>query len=405
MKGLLRLKDRMTFRSVFFNKKLAVTLWFGLSIIAILQNIFILRKFNNFLIFRQAYFHAVEKTNLYLLYPQQYFDVYLYGPVFSVLIAPFALLPLWLGVSCWVLFNVGFLYYALRKLPVQQQWQFALLIFCSNEMMGHSAWLQANAAVCACLVLAFALVRKEKEVWALLFIMLATFVKIYGIVGLAFFLLSKNKVKFIMWGIVWAVVCFFAPLLITNWSFLIQSYHDWYAALQHKSAKNIDVTIGYTSQDISVMGFIRRVFYHRLDDLFVLVPAALLQVSQFVYYRYYKDLRYQLYLLASILIFTVIFSNGSEAPTYIIALPGMCIWYILQPKTKRVNVFFAITFLFTTFCYSDIFTPYFRRYVAIPYSLKAVFPAVVWLIILIQIHCKQFLKIPDPEKCRIRNIE
>jgi len=376
-----------------FNKRVAVFLWFGLSSLTVIQSI-LLNKLNNFIIYRNVFIHATQKANLYLPYPAEYNDVNLYGPIFSILIAPFAILPVALGAVCWVLANVTFLYYALSKLPLGDKYKNALVILCAHEMMNHSSWLQTNAFVCGCIVLGFVFTNQKKDIWALFFIMLATFTKIYGIAGLVFFLFSSKKPQFILWAVIWSGVFFVAPLLITDHTFLINSYHDWYLALQLKSAKNIDLSHQYYLQDISVMGMIRRIFFNKLDNAFVLWTGGVLMLSQFVYFRYYSDLRYRLYVLCSVLIFTVIFSTGSESPTYIIALPGVVIWYILQQKTKALNTFFVFALLLTSFSYSDLFTPYFRKYIVMPYSLKALAPTIVWIIILVQVHLKQFLKLP-----------
>lgn len=44
---------------------------------------------NNYLIFSRSFFHALEQTPLYVEYPKEYFDLFLYGIPFTLLIAPF----------------------------------------------------------------------------------------------------------------------------------------------------------------------------------------------------------------------------------------------------------------------------------------------------------------------------
>jgi hypothetical protein len=183
-------------------------------------------------------------------------------------------------------------------------------------------------------------------------------------------------------------------LLLTPFSFLWQSYQDWIAALQAKSNHNIQMGNGdVLYQNISVMGMVRRIFYlPHMNDLVVLLPGVVLLLSQGLAWRYFKDLRLQLYLLCSLLLFVVIFSNGAESPTYIIAVPGLCIWYALQTKTRAVKWGFACLLVFTTFAYSDVLGPWLRSQVYRPYSIKALPSFVLWLIILVQVHRRQFLK-------------
>ncbi|RWZ86169.1 MAG: hypothetical protein EO766_15170 [Hydrotalea sp. AMD] len=73
--------------------KVSIVLWFGLSLTSVIIQAIGHDRFNNFVIFRYVFFHTLQQTNLYLEYPQTYADVNLYGPFFSIVIAPFAVLP------------------------------------------------------------------------------------------------------------------------------------------------------------------------------------------------------------------------------------------------------------------------------------------------------------------------
>jgi hypothetical protein len=328
----------------------------------------------------------------------EYGDVYIYGPVFGLLIAPFAILPTKIGAICWVLSNTTFLYWAITRLPIARSYQTALLILCSVELMNNSSWLQANAFVCACILLGYSFVRDKKDSWALFFIMLATFVKLYGIIGLAFFPFSTTRLKFVMWTLIWSVVFFISPVLLTSWHFLLQTYGDWYTALSQKDAKNIRLDTHYYYHDISFMGVIRRCIYPALKNIYIILPCTFLFISQFRFIQYFKDVRYQLYLLCSCLLFVVIFSTSAESPTYIIALPAICLWYFMQPERRSTTVLFIILYLFTTFSYSDLVTPWFRNHIVMPYSLKAVPSCIIWCIIVVQVNGYKFLHAKDISK-------
>ena len=376
------------------NRWLAVTLWFGLSLFAVLQVVW-LDKLNIFMVFRSGFVHLLQQKNLYLLYPLEYGDVYIYGPVFGLLIAPFALLPVKIGAVCWVMANVAFLYWAISKLPVTRFYQTALLLLCSHELMNNSSWLQANAFACGCILLGYSFTRNKKDHWALFFIMLAAFVKIYGLIGLAFLPFSSRRLLFVGWAIFWSVTFFVSPMIISSGHFVLQTYADWWTALLQKDSKNIRLDDHYYFHDISFMGLIRRSVYPGLKNKFVLIPAILLFCSQFRLWNYYKDFRYQLYILCSCLLFVVIFSTSAESPTYIIALPAICLWFFLQPTRRSTTLFFLVLFLFTTFSYSDLLTPWFRKHIAMPYSLKALPACVIWCVIAYQVNVKYFLESRD----------
>lgn len=373
------------------SRPLALALWFGLSLIIALQHAWA-NAFNNYTIYKNVFFHTIHLQNLYTAYPDQQGDLNHYGPFFSLLIAPFAWLPDKIGVVCWVMANAAFLLYAIRQLPLPAKWKTVLILLCANEMMINSGQVQTNGFICGCILLAFSFTEKQKEPHALFFIVLGTFVKLYAITAIVFFLFSKNKIRFILWGTIWAAVLFLAPMIISNPQFILHSYKDWMASLAEKSIQNAGVD--GADQNVSVMGMIRRIFYSDLDDRIVLVPAALIFFSQFLNLSFFSTLRFRYYALSSVLIFTVIFSNSAEASTYIIAVPGMCLWFLLQPRTKANLIFFAIIFFLTTFLYSDIFVSHWmRRQVFKPYSLKAFCPMVLWFVILVQIHSGRIFKL------------
>ena len=293
-----------------FDKKLANILWFGLSILTIIQNLSdIKHRINIYTIFKYGFIHIHQQVNLYLNYPGQYDDVFMYGPTFSVFIAPFAMLPDWLGVILWVLFNVGILFFAIRQLPIKQIYQNAILILASHEMMNASSWLQYNAVIAACIILGFVYIQKGKEHLALLFIVFATITKIYGVIAFSFFLFSNRKPKFILWSIIWFVIFFILPIIITPFSFIIQSYQDWINALIYKNQKNMNgVEISYYFQDISVTGLIKRNINSHFDgEIYVLASGAFIFFLKLIRYKYFKDIRYQLYFLCSVLLFVVTF--------------------------------------------------------------------------------------------------
>lgn len=377
-----------------YNGRLAILLWFALPIFSIVRTLIVDNRINNFLIFRGVFYHAANNLNLYNAYPLEYADVNLYGPIFSVVIAPFALLPVQFGFILWSLFNAWILYFAIRKLPIQKQWQNAVLIFSCNEMLNNTAWSQINPFILALLILGFVFAEKGKNSWALLFILLATFIKLYGIVGFAFFLFNEKKWSFITWAVLWSVILFLLPMLIAGPYFATHSYVDWYDAIAEKAAKNIRMDIHNDMQDISVMGMIKRIFnLPNFKTIWVLFFAAVMFAFQFIHVAYYKDLRFKLYILCSVCIAVVIFNTGSESPTYIIAFPMVCVWYFMQTPTKIKNALFIFALVLTCFSYSDIFTPYVRTHIVRPYSLKALPCFIVWIVLSLQLYFKQFLQV------------
>ena len=140
---------------------------------------------NNFLIFKYVYWHVVGQQPLYEHYPAEYFDMNHYGPFFSLVIAPFALPPVWLGMLLWLVALTLALYVAVRHNFFTRWQQVVIFWFCSHELLNAIQMQQFNIAIAAIIVGSYYLIRKERDFWAAFLIMLGTFVKLYGIVGLA----------------------------------------------------------------------------------------------------------------------------------------------------------------------------------------------------------------------------
>src|SRR4051812_12311034 len=69
-------------------------------------------RYNNYLIFKQSFFHLIENHDLYKLYLREHHDYYKYSPAFSLLMFPFAYLPDPLGLFAWNLLNTLILFFA-----------------------------------------------------------------------------------------------------------------------------------------------------------------------------------------------------------------------------------------------------------------------------------------------------
>lgn len=384
---------KMFFKKLVENNNQVAFIWFGLVFLTLLSAV-LNHTINNFIIFKQSFFHLQQKLNLYSIYPIEYWDHYYYSPTFAILVAPFALIPSLVAPFAWGLFDAGVLYFAIRKLPIRSIYQNGILLLSVHEMMNASANLQSNGLIAGSIILSFVLLLKQKEHSATLSLLVGFFIKLYGIVGLAFFFFSKQKSKYILYLIFWTIVLVLLPLCITSPEFLIQSYKDWFASLSVKS--NFDLTKDmYTNMvDVSIQGMIKRVFnLPTLNKFYFIIPGLILFASQYAKIKYFNHLVYQLYILCSVMLFVIVFNTGSESPTYIIGVVPICLWYVMQRKTSLVNAVFIIAIFFSSFSYSDLFTPGLRTHIMVPYALKVVGCFLIWVVILIQIHTKQFLTI------------
>ena len=366
--------------NILTKKSTALFLWFGLSFFVAIKQAFG-HLHNNYLIYKFTFFNLVHQHNLYLQQPGHFLDVNHYGPLFALFIAPFVWLPDPLAVALWIMFNALVLYQAIAHLPLANIHKTIVLLLCAHELMTASFSDQFNPCMAAIILGSFILIKQKKDFWAACLIILGTFIKLYGIVGLAFFFFSNQKIKLILGLLFWSVVFFVLPMAISSPAFVVQTYQDWKNVLIEKDAQNAASVM----QDISVIGMVRRIFLlPKISDLVVLLPALALFGSSYLFIKKYQNHSFQLLILSSTLLFTVLFSSGSESPTYIIAFVGVAIWFVNLPKpvTKLQIALLVFAFVLTSLSPSDIFPKFIQTQYVVKYSLKALPCFLIWLYVI-----------------------
>ena len=355
---------------------------------------------NNYLIFRESYYHLQSQLNLYAAYPKEYYDYYYYGPIFGLLDIPFALPPEAVGLFLWEVINALAVIIAVNMLPLNDKRKMILLLLCAIEFSNSSFYMQFNPITAAIIIISFMWVEKGKEQWATLLIVLGTLIKLYPVVGLAFILFSKNKRKFLVWTVIWSAVLFVLPMVFTSPAYITTSYHQWFAALSYKNMLNTGLT---TSQDMCVMGVVRRLTQNvNVPNLPFLIAAAVIFALPLLRFSQFKSSTFRLQILATALIMVVIFSTGAEHPTFIIAVAGTFLWMKIQrkPFTTTNIVLIVLLLVITGLGLTDAMPKPVRVDIIAKYSMKAWPCIIVWLIISYELLFKDFTskEVADTEK-------
>ena len=339
---------------------------------------------NNYFIYKNVFWHTLHQQNLYSLYPAEYMDKNHYGPLFSIIIAPFAILPNFIGATLWAMLNVGILYYAIQKLPITLWGKQIILLISLIETLTSIQNLQFNPMLCSWIILTYVCIKENKLGVAALLIVAGVFVKLYGIVGIPFIFFSKDYKKIIGYVILWSIILFCLPMLISSPEFITRSYVDWYHCLLEKNIENISSYQNNAMTDISAMGFVKRVSgFYDIPNFYFIIPAGIVTLLPLYRFSKWKVVNFQLSYLAQLLIGLVIFSTSAESPTYVIAVVGFGIWYVLfAPKPPQwLFVLLIFVLILTVFSPTDLFPEYLREAFVIKYSLKALPCFISWIII------------------------
>ncbi len=377
------------------NPRTATVVWMLVALVcALLKTSLGEGAYNNFMVFRGVAHHLFSELPLYELYPSEYTDMNHYGPFFAFVIAPFAYLPTWIAVPLWVVGSSALLLWALRSLPLNARAVVLILYISINDLFTAGAMQQFNIAVAAILVGSFTLIERRKEGWAALLIVIATFVKIYGIVGLAFFFFVKRKGRFIFYMALWSVVALLLPLLFVEPSYLWEQYAAWFADIADKNLNNIRVDQLY--QNVSLLGVFRKVSGSSdYSDLPIMASGVLLFVFSYLRWRQFAARGFRLVMLASVMIFVVIFSSGSENSGYIIAAIGVGIWWVTLRRRTPFACVLLMAVCVATFA-NNLFPREIYRELIFKYALRAIPYALVWLHTIYQLVFRDFLSDQPP---------
>jgi len=332
--------------------------------------------YNNYKIFKEAFFHLSEGKDLYQVYPAEYWDYYKYSPAFALFMAPMACLPDIVGLTIWNLLNALVLFFALWKVGVlSSRVRLLMLALVLIEMMTSVQNAQSNGLIAGLIILAFNKMEKGQLLLASLFIVITIYIKLFGLVALVLFIFYPKKLKSFLYSLGWGVIFAFIPLIIISWSQLMAQYQSWFILLQNDHSNSVG---------LSVAGWLYTWFGNEQKNL-LLPIGMLLLLLPLIRYRSFKNLGYRMLFLSSILVWIVIFNHKAESPTFVIAVSGVAIWFFCQRFKIENLVLLILVVLFTILSPTDAFPASFREEFVIPYVLKAVPCILVWLKITIDL--------------------
>ena len=331
-------------------------------------------QYNNYSIFKASHQHLLSDKDLYVSYPKEHWDLYKYSPTFAAFFGFFANLPDLPGLILWTLLNAFIFYFAIYYLPNLSSKQKGFILLLSLiELVTSLQNQQSNGLMAGLFIFAFGLAERKHFALATLLLVISIYIKLFGLVAYVLFLFYKGKWKVFGYSLLWAFLLFLIPLIfidLEHYEFLLQRY---FKLLQNDPP---------FSNGYSVQGWLISWFGLDLNNALILLFGAIGLFLPFVRFKNYKYYAFRLLMLASILIWVVIFNHKAESPTYIIAMAGVMIWFIISPKNKLNSFLFIFAFIFTSLSPTDLFPSSIRLNYVIPFALKALPCILIWLKII-----------------------
>ena len=328
--------------------------------------------YQNYVAFRNAFFHLLAHQNLYAAFPmEQQADLFKYTPTWALFMAPIAALPYTAGALAWNMLNAGALFAAVLWVPtVSRRARIWILWFVFLSLVTSMQTAQSNGLMAGLMLGAFAARERNRPAVAALLVMLAAFGKPFGIFALLACLSQPGLRRFLAWVVVWGIVLLLAPLVVVSPGYLTLLYRSWFDLLLHDHA---------TKAGLSVMSWLTAWFGLTPPKDLVIALGGLLLLVPLARAQRFGDAASRTLLIASVLVFVVIFNHMAESPTYVIAVVGVALWYFGGQATPLDTALVAATFALTCLASTDLVPPAVRARVVAPYMLKAVPCIAVWV--------------------------
>jgi len=363
------------FSKPFFHSQRNVSLLYLIVAVLVSLKIYFLETWDNYDCFSASFDHLSNYLDLYKPYPLEYQTLFVYSPSFAVLMGVYNFFPDGIGIILWNLTHTITFIAAIHLLPVEEKNKVFLLWFCLVEFITAAENVQTNASVAALIMLVFVFQQKEKINWSSFFFAAGIFFKIYVLTSGVFFLCFKNRFAFAIKVLAWSLLFFALPCLFISFDQLILLYGSWLERLQKQSARH----------SLSLLGVIDLLHIEGLQQGFIIIGGVITMLVVLLKKEVYENLHFQLLYLGALLMFTIIFNPGVESPTYIIAVPGVALWYLYGPKKKWRKFLLILVFVFTCLSPTEIFPRFIRDQVFNPLHIKTIPVIVAWFVCIFEL--------------------
>jgi hypothetical protein len=346
----------------------------------------VLSRENNFWIFREAFRHLRTGADLYAAYPEAHADLFKYSPTFALLFAPFALLPPTVGYALWAAACAFAVWFGVSRLVPARPAAIALGI-AWIAVLGDLQRAQSNALVAGLMVIAWVGFERGKQAGAATAIAAGAFVKIFPLAAGMGALLHRKWLQFclILVGVI--AVGAALPFLAAAPGTLGEQYASWYAIETHDAAEQPRIGVGGADLYAGLMGQFRVWFGAdwphwptQIAGLAILMLPLLTQRSRF------GERIFRVQLLASLLVFCVLFNHQAESPSYVIAMIGVALWYATSEKAGWRTALMVACLVIVNLASTDLMPRSLYREYYVPWLLKTVPLIPMWIVMQLELH-------------------
>lgn len=345
----------------------------------------VLTRENNYYIFRAAAEHLRSGADLYAAYPEIHSDFFKYSPTFALLFAPFAALPPVAGYALWAGVSALTVWLGIVRLLPPRAATVALAI-AALGVIGDLQRAQSNTLVSGLMILAWVWLERRRQLPAAAAIAAGAFVKLFPLVAAVGALLYRRWVRFGLILLATLAVGAALPLVVTSPHALGGQYASWYAIETRDALPAARYGTSGAGLYAGLMGLIRAWFGVDWPHWPVqLLGLAVLLLPLLHRARFHRR-EFRIGMLASLLVFCVLFNHQAESPSYSIATTGAAIWYAAAAPARWRTVLIAACFALVNLGSTDLVPKVLREAYYVPYMLKTVMLVPLWIVMQLELH-------------------
>lgn len=328
------------------------------------------KDYNAFLIFKQAFFHLINQQDLYILYPQEHWDLYKYSPTFALFMGLFAYLPNLGGLILWDCLNALSVYWAIRSMPgLSPTLRVGMLWFVLVALLYSIQYSQVNGLMDALIIFSFNALERGTIVLATFFLVASVYIKLFSLMAVLLYFFYPHRLRTLVFSILWGLGFLIVPLVVIHLYQLLFLYGSWWHLL---------LTDYSSSLGLSVMGWLQGWFHLNMSKTLIVLMGAIVLCLPLINKQYWGERAFRLLFLGNLLIWVTIFNHRGEPQTFIVAICGVAIWYFCQTATLINSLLACLAFVFTSLSRTDIFPEYLKVHLIYPYGLEVVPCIMIW---------------------------
>jgi hypothetical protein len=221
------------------------------------------------------------------------------------------------------------------------------------------------------MIICFAELESRHEFRASVAVAAGTAIKIFPIVAAVFAVFRPWRLpRFALVCLLTGILVVAAPLLVTSPATLLNQYRSWMAI---ESAVAVQRNYSVMEQFHIWLGVDWPNWPVQLIGVIALL-SPLVRLSR------WGDLRFRLRFLASVLMFCVLFNHKAESPSFVIAVAGVAIWFVVTERDRLAWAVLAIVVFGTILSASDAMPEILQQRFFQPYRIKTLPILLVWVL-------------------------